>query len=154
MPNLNFLHLIFQGFPETIAFATFVFVFSNQRLEWKNIIFVSIIQMLTTYLIRMLPMTFGIHTIILIITLAIYVKAVTGVSFSTVLKVSALGMVVLAVVEIIVDLTLFEVLKLSVEQANSNTILWILIGWPQVIVLFLLAWLKESRRKKEEPVRF
>lgn len=154
MPQFTLIHLLFQGLPETIAMAVFVLTFSNFKLNWRLVLFLGLIQVFTTYFIRMLPLPFGMHTIILVITLSAYVKVATKISLYKALQGSALCIVILALVEISVDWLLFSFLGISFEEAMTNEALWILLGWPQILVLLGLTWLKIRSRKTQNSVSF
>jgi hypothetical protein len=63
--KIPILALIFQGIPEQIAVATLAFVIADIPLVWKRIIFIGIIVAFTSYILRLFPLTFGIHTVLI-----------------------------------------------------------------------------------------
>lgn len=94
MLHLSFLELIFRAIPESFALIFGMYIFSNARIKLLNYIILSLVFALATYLVRFLPITYGINTIIsifILIGLSIYVsnnnllKAVRGGILSIVL---------------------------------------------------------------------
>ncbi|NPV26782.1 MAG: hypothetical protein HPY81_04835 [Firmicutes bacterium] len=152
-PKMTLIHLLLQGIPETMGITAVALAFANLQLNWRIIIAVGVIEGLTIYLIRLLPIPFGFHTILLMITLPVFIKVATRQPFSSVLiRAGAIAVVIMAAVELLVIWPLFKLLNLSVEEANANTALWIITGWPQVVVLFGVAWLKDRHRRKCQSV--
>lgn len=87
MLHLSFLELIFRAIPESFALIFGMYIFSNIKIKLSNYIISSLILASSTYLVRFLPITYGMNTIISIIVLvglAIYInndnllKAVRG----------------------------------------------------------------------------
>ncbi|NPV26783.1 MAG: hypothetical protein HPY81_04840 [Firmicutes bacterium] len=97
-PKLTLTHLLLQGIPETMGTTAVALAFANLPLNWWIIIAVGVIQGLTAYLIRLLPIPFGFHTILLMITLPVFLKVATRQPFSSVLvRASVIAMLVLVV---------------------------------------------------------
>lgn len=94
MLHLSFLELIFRAIPESFALIFGMYIFSNIKIKLSNYIIISLVFALATYLVRFLPITYGINTIIsilILIGLSIYIsnnnllKAVRGGILSIVL---------------------------------------------------------------------
>ena len=133
--------LIIQGLPEQIAVMTLAFVFAKIRLEWKKIIIFAIIMTLTVYLLRMLPITFGIHTIVLLGLQFFFLIQFCQVHVLEALRACLISVLLLIMVEYIC-FTLFTVLfGISFETYMNDVTTRILISWPQVIVLFLISFI-------------
>lgn len=87
MLHLSFLELVFRAIPESFALIFGMYIFANINIRLSNYIISSLILASSTYLVRFLPITYGMNTIISIIVLvgvAIYInndnllKAVRG----------------------------------------------------------------------------
>jgi len=140
--QIPFLAWLLQGIPETIAVVTFITVLCTQKLEWRNILKVALVQAVTAYLVRLLPLTPGVHTIILISTTALYLTWLTQIRFPLAAVGSALAVSILFFIEVgfHFSLSLLGVGSFS-ELLYSNVWLRILVGYPQILFLFALAWL-------------
>ncbi|SHE43896.1 hypothetical protein SAMN02745218_00309 [Desulfofundulus australicus DSM 11792] len=75
------LALPVQDLPESIVMTMAVFALLGLPLEWRKIAAVALLQTVTN-LVRLLPIAFGMHTVILAISLAIYTRLFTGARFS------------------------------------------------------------------------
>ncbi|MEG1002341.1 MAG: hypothetical protein RSF37_02990 [Clostridium sp.] len=94
MLHLSFLELIFRAIPESFALILGVYLFSNITLKPGKYIISSLLFAASTYVVRFLPISYGMNTIISIIVLiviCIYIselnllQAVAGGIFSIVL---------------------------------------------------------------------
>ncbi|NPV93317.1 MAG: hypothetical protein HPY50_21365 [Firmicutes bacterium] len=141
MIKFDLTNLFFQGLPETIAIAALVCALIGQRLDWKKIFAVGVLQVLTIYLIRLLPITFGIHTFLGIFTLAIYSHLIYKHNLLNTIISSIVCIVLLMLLENLIQQPILLALDLTMEEANKNDLLWILMGWPQVIGLLAAALL-------------
>jgi hypothetical protein len=139
--EFNILTAFFQGLPETTAMTAVVYALTGLRFEWKSIFAIGLLQVITIYLVRLLPITFGIHIFLGIFTLAIYVYMFQKGSFLPVIKSSILTYLMLIVLEKAINTPILHMLNLSAVEACQNLPLWILLGWPQVIVIFVIALL-------------
>ncbi len=63
--NIRFLALVFQGIPEQIAIVPLAFVIAKVPIRWIEIIPIGIGLAFVAYVLRLLPITFGVHTIFL-----------------------------------------------------------------------------------------
>lgn len=67
MFNLTILEVFFRAIPEAMIFMMGMYLFSKTPLEKKEFFQLSAVQFLGIVLIRKLPISYGIHTILIII---------------------------------------------------------------------------------------
>ncbi len=149
--KIPLLALIFQGIPEQIAVVTLAFVLALVRLEWKKIVLSGVILASTAYLLRLLPITFGIHTIILMGLLFVLLIQFCQTPLLVALRVSLISYLALIIVEY-ANFTLLTFLDISFDIYFANVPTRILLGLPQVLILFILAFIilkvRAGREKK------
>lgn len=138
MPWITFL---FQGLPETIASTALCFALLKRPFKWSLIIKIGVLYGITAYLVRLLPISYGVHTIILIIILATLLVHFTKCELTKAFTTSMINSIILALGEVVFAETLLYILKISFEEAYANKWLWTLLGIPQVIMLFILAFI-------------
>jgi len=80
LPNIIYA-LLLQDLPESLVVVLFIFSILNLRLRDKKILFIAFLQAITN-LVRILPIAFGMHSVILIITLALYTRLFTKAQLS------------------------------------------------------------------------
>lgn len=148
--ELTVIKLVFQALPESIALISLSFAIIGLKLELKNVLMVGITQTIAAYLVRLANLTFGVHTVILIVILATLLNLIMKVKLSRSMLSALLSIVLLAVSETVLVLILLQVTGFQIEQVTQNTVIWILFGWPHIIFLFILAMLINIWRKKRK----
>jgi len=154
--KIPLLALIFQGIPEGIAVLTLAWVITKAPMEWKKIIPIAILLSLVSYGVRLLPITFGIHTIILIGLMFFALIFLGKISINPALIASIISMLGITVAEAGCLSLLMPLFGVTPEMLFTNTTIRILITWPQVLVLFGLAFAvykiratREIKRKQQ-----
>jgi len=146
--ELTISKLLFQAFPETLAIASLALALGGLKLELKSILFVGVLQTITAYLVRLLDLNYGVHTIVLIITLAFFLYIVLKIKLSRSLLAALLSIIILAVAETVLVTLILKIAGAEFTEVTENPTLWILLGWPQIIFVFLLALAINRWRQK------
>lgn len=141
------LSLLFQDFPESFIFALAVFALLRLRFDYKKIFIVAILQTFTN-LIRLLPLAFGMHTLILIITLSVYVRLVTKENMPKILGFSILVFVILVAMQAVYAEPLLNITNLSYDDVATSPLLRGVFCLPYEIVILGLAMFINKKNKK------
>ena len=141
------LSLLLQDFPESFIFALTVFAMLRLKFDYKQIFIVAILQTFTN-LIRLLPIAFGMHTIILIITLAVYVRLVTKESMPKILGGSILVIVIALAMQAIYAEPLLSITHLSYDNVSESPLLREVFCLPYEIVILGIALFLNHKNKK------
>lgn len=147
--QISFTTLIFQGIPETIAATTLAFVIANVELEWKKIIGLGCLFGLVTYFVRKLPITFGLHTIVLMVLFIITLSWLGRKSLVESIISTILTFLALVLVETVSTQVFFSLFNLSPNTVSKSSFLMIVSGLPAVIILFLLSIVITKIRKRK-----
>lgn len=129
---------VLQDYPESLVLTMTVFSLLNLRLQYKKILTIALLQALTNQ-VQLLNIANGIHTVILIISLGIYVKLFTKSLLSKTLLAVLIGVVIVAVVELSYALPLFKITELAYTTVYANPFLRSAFALPYEIVLLLVA---------------
>ncbi len=148
--KIPFLALILQGIPEQIAIVTLAFVIAKIPLEGKKIIPIGLVIAFSSYFLRLLPITFGIHTIIIMVLLFILLFKVGKSNINTSLIASLISFLTIIIVETICLSLLMPAFGVTSEILFTNTTIRILISLPQVLVLFVLAFILLKIRTRRD----
>lgn len=148
--QIPFLAVIIQGIPEQIAVVTLAFVIAKLPLEWRKIILLGITLALTSYAVRLLPITFGIHTILLIGLLFFLVFKFGQCALNTALIASLASFLTLIIVETISISALMYMSNLTPDTIFSDTTTRIIISYPQVLIVFFIAFVVRKVKSKRE----
>ncbi len=148
--HLSFLEFIVRGIPEAILFVLAVYIFSNTKLEIKKIIIASLILSVSTFLVRMLPISYGIHTILNIITLVLITSVVIKISIIDSIRSGILTAILMFICEGI-NMGLIQLIHGNeIEKIFSNPILKTVYGLPSLIIftiiILLYKFIKSNRK--------
>lgn len=139
--NIPLLALLLQGIPEQIAVVTLSFVIARIPLNWKKIVGIGLILAFLAYLIRLTPIAFGVHIIILVILLSSMLFKISNGNLSLSLIASLVSFLTLAFFEL-VSLSLSMLLfHLTPTELYTNELLRIILGEPHVIFLLIFTFL-------------
>jgi hypothetical protein len=141
--------MLFQGIPEQIAVATLAFVIAKIPFKWNKVILIGIILAFCAYVVRLLPIPFGIHLILLIVVLFIALLWLGKGDFSLSLIASLLSFLALVIFEYVCLSLLMPVFGLTQESLSTDLVKRIIIGELQVILLFITAFLLNKFYKKD-----
>lgn len=140
-----FLYILL-AFLEALGVFIFIFSFSKINYSKKELLIISLIYAIFTLLIRKLPISFGIHSLIFIsITggfLSYYYKQRLSIMLFSLITVFS----IIYVSELLVVLVISKVLLVNHEAILSKPLWWFLSGLPHILLLLLLAYLIKSRR--------
>lgn len=152
---LDFLRGVpFQDLPESLVMAMAVFALLRLPLEGRKIALVALLQTVTNA-VRLLPIAFGMHTVILTISLAFYVRMVTGVRISRAFWAVILCMLIVLGLELLYFIPLQKLSGLAYEEIVKSPALRGLFSLPYEVTLLILALVKDyyNRKAKEQAGR-
>lgn len=144
--KIPFLVLVLQGIPEQIGIVTLAFVIAKASLDWGKIISSGVFLAVSAYLLRMLPITFGVHTIVLIGFLFFILFKFAKVNLTTSIVTSIVSFLALIVFETVSLSILMPLFNITHDLFISNVIIRVLITIPQVLLIYLTAYLIKKLR--------
>lgn len=139
--NIPILALLLQGIPEDIALVTLSFVIARIPLNWKTIVGFGLILAFSAYLVRLTPLPFGLHTILILILLSSMLFKISNGNVSLSLIACMVSFLILCIFELTSVTLLMNVFHLTTTEFYTNEWIRILIGEPEVILLFIFAFL-------------
>ena len=139
--EITLVALLLQGIPENIALVTLAFVIARIPIKWNRIILIGTVLAVCAYGVRQLPIPFGIHMIANLILLFIFLIRQTKGDLSLSLISSLSSILALAILETVCSSLLMPAFGVTPKTLSPNSGIWILMGEPQVLLLFGLAFL-------------
>jgi hypothetical protein len=140
--------LLLQDFPESLVFTMAVFSLLNLRIKDKKVLAVALLQTLTN-LVRLLPISFGMHSVILVLSLAVYTRLFTRAQLSKVFLAVLLCFAVTAAAELIYARPLLNLTGLEYEEVFANPFLRAAFALPYMLLLLVLALGKNYYNQKK-----
>ncbi|MDI6606597.1 MAG: hypothetical protein QME65_05610 [Candidatus Omnitrophota bacterium] len=130
--------LLLQDFPESLVTTLAVFSLLNLHLRGKRTLYVAFLETLTN-LVRLLPIAFGIHTVILMVSLVIYTRLFTGARLSRIFAAVLVCFGISVAVQVAYFMPLLKVTGLTYETVFANPFLRAAFALPYEVILLLLA---------------
>ncbi|MGG7077154.1 hypothetical protein [Clostridium sardiniense] len=140
--HLSFFEFIVRGIPEGVLFIFAIHIFSNTKIKFKEFIISSLILAVSTFLVRTLPISYGIHTILNIIVLVIITNLINKISIIDSIRSGILTVILMFISEGI-NMGLIQLTRASeMERIFSDTILKTIYGLPSLMIftIILLAY--------------
>lgn len=142
--KIPFLVCLLLGLPECIAFSALVISLATGKLCWATILKIGIVQAVIVYIVRMAPFTPGVHIPILLTSQAIVVTVFSKIDIKKAIITSFLVFLFLFILEMSFNY-IYYMFGLTSEIISGKIFLRIIVGYPQVTVLFILAFLAIKR---------
>ncbi len=130
--------VVFLSFPEAILLTALGLWVIGARPRWYQIMLVGGVQSVSSYLIRQLPLVFGLHTVIYGITLALFVYVFIRLKFWIAFVSSILVLTFYIALESIILPEVIKIFNLSLPMILSDPWLRIKVFLPQALIVFIL----------------
>ncbi len=141
MLKISILEFILRTLPESCILILAGYVFSKRKIHKKNFCLSSMVLATVTYLVRILPIHFGVHTIILImayILVCVWINNIDTIKAISAVLVSASMLFVFEGINFYLLVNLF---KIKTEIAFNKPILKILYLYPSLILFGIVIFL-------------
>jgi len=134
MLKLTLLEVVFRSLPEEFIVILAIYVFSKTVINVKRYITSSLLYLIAVYTIRLLPIQYGVHTILNIIVLIILTVNINKISIIKSIQASVMTIILLFICEGINMFIVKYILKVNVVNMLSNTPLKILYSTPSLVI--------------------
>lgn len=139
-----------QGALEITGEIAFGLALAGIPFRWNIMALTGSVFTIIILVVRSLNLTFGLHTVLLVVLLTLFYALTTRLVPSTCLLISFCSVAVLITLELAVHELFFSVVKLPLDYVLSNHYLWVLLGMPQAVIMIALAVLISRLRKNKE----
>ncbi|MBE3580277.1 MAG: hypothetical protein IMW96_01355 [Thermoanaerobacteraceae bacterium] len=139
--------LLLQDLPESMLMAMVVFSLLNLRIWDRRVVLVGLLQTFTN-LVRLLPIAFGMHSVILIISISIYTRLFTRAQLSKTFLSALVCFALLGVTELIYVRPLLSFTGLQYEEVFADPFLRAAFALPDMMVLLAVALGKDYYNRK------
>lgn len=151
MLKLTWFEFIVRGIPEEFLFVLAIHAFSKIGIDLKKYVISGILTSIMAYLIRLLPIQYGIHSLLGLIMLIIAVSFINKIDIVKSIRGGIITFVLCFVFEGI-NLSFIQfILKKDLSNMMSNPIVKTLYGLPSLImfgVVVIIYYYILSKRKE------
>lgn len=138
MLHITILEIILRGIPETILLFLGVYIFSYTEISFKNLILSSLLLTAPLYLIRLLPIQFGVHTflnLLILILLSVYVNKISTVKA---ISASLISTIILFICDAASYLLIMLLFKNNLSNILQDPMLKILYSMPSLLLFSII----------------
>ena len=147
--KISLISLLIQGIPEQTAVVTLAFVIAKIPWKWNEVLPIGVVLAFCTYVIRLLPIPFGIHTILLLLILSVFLARLGKIDIGLSFFASLVTFLFLAIFEYSCMSLYMLFFGLTAEILLDDLVIRIVVGELHVILLFISAFLLKIYYKKK-----
>lgn len=147
MDHMPLLSLLLYSFPESLILFSYGFVLMGRNFKKNPIILASIISVLLSYLVRGLPIPFGVHTLIGVLIICILFIVICKFPVKQGIIASLAGLATLTALENIILYLIQVATGWSIPDMLAKGA-WVrsFIGYPQLMAWVLLTYFLYKRK--------
>ena len=138
MLRLTAIEFIVRTIPEAFIYIFAAYLLSNTRINLNRYIISSLLFAVSTFIIRMLPINYGVHTILVIIVETIILVSINKINVIQAIKSTIIMIICLFILETLNVLMLGLVLKDQLKEIMQDPILKIVYGLPSLICFMIV----------------
>lgn len=128
------LEFLVRAIPETFLFIFAVYAFSNTRLDIKKYLLSSVLMCILGFGIRLLPIHYGVHTILVLIFIIILTININKIDTIKTIQAGIITVILQFICEAINVLIIQYVFVVQVDRVFNNPNLKILYGIPSTLI--------------------
>lgn len=147
MLRLTAFEFVARVIPEGFVIMLAMIALSNIKLNVKKYIISSLLLAIYIYVGRMLPINYGIHTILDIFVMIIIICSINKADIILAIKASLITTIVLYIFEGLNVLLLSFIFKDNLEEIMSITTLKVICGLPSLICFAIITIIYYLRKK-------
>lgn len=150
MLETKFIELILRGFPETFIALLVSHLILRKPICKKDCIISSILFASVGFLIRLLPIHYGVHIILNVFTYIIILVNILKFNFNKAVSASIITFMLQITSEAINVFIINKFAKTDINVIFSNPICKIIYGLPSIIIMIMFSFLYYTYLKKRK----
>lgn len=151
MLQVSWFEFIVRGFPEALLFVFAVYTFTKTKVNLKKYSFSVILFWIIVYLIRFLPIQYGIHTLLSLIVLIIITNSINKIDVIKSIQAGIITFILGFVSEGLNAFFIQSVLEKDLSIISKDPILKTLYGLPSLVLfgIFTILYFINLKKRKE-----
>jgi hypothetical protein len=138
MLKISMFEFLLRGLPEAFLFVFAAFAISKTKLDLKRYLLASGTLALAAYVIRFLPIQYGVNTILNLFVLIVLMTIINKVDMITAIRTGVMIMIIEYICEGINVFLIQVILKIDMNYVFSNSELKVLYGIPSLAFFGLI----------------
>ncbi len=149
MLKITLLEMLLRTIPEGIIIAFAICVFSNEIINRKKIIISGLIFGICIYFIRLLPISFGVHSILLIMIYILISTYYNNIKILKTISSSILSIIILSFFELVNFYMLVDIFNIPINVFLTSPIKKTIAGYPSLLLFFIVIFLSYKFKYKD-----
>ncbi len=151
MLKLAMLEILARGIPEGVLFVFAAYLFSKTKFKFLNVIISIILYAVLIYIIRLLPIQYGVNTILTLMTMIVLFVVINKIEIIKSIQAGIIAIIIEFLCEGINIFFIQNVFKADINYIFSKPELKTLYGIPSllifglIILVYYILFLKKSR---------
>jgi len=141
MDNMTAFSVLLVAFPEAVLVAALGLLLVGIRPRWHQLVFFGIVQAGIAYLVRLMPVPFGLHSLLLAVGTIILIRLIMRLDWRLSSLAALFGLTVYVAIETAVSPLSLLVSGYSLVSVMESPTLRFLFFLPEALLLVLLIWL-------------
>lgn len=133
--------VLIRAIPEAIGTTLLTLTIIEEKKSVKDVLLVSILCGISAFIMRLLPIKFGIHILITLAMQVFIMNIVFKVKIQMLFKCVLICMIILMASEMLTIVFIQTVLKIDPKEVFANLTGILLAGLPSVLVLYLTTFI-------------
>ncbi|WP_125153538.1 hypothetical protein [Clostridium rectalis] len=138
MLKISLMEFFTRTIPESFLFVLTGYLFAKKNIDKKTYCTSSMVLAMCIYIIRMLPIHYGVHTIINIIICILIIATLNKIPVIQSITASLFAATILSICELVNFFILESILKLDIESMLNNSLTKVLNFIPSLILFALI----------------
>ncbi|MCR1935074.1 hypothetical protein ACQX0N_06105 [Clostridium tepidum] len=150
MLKLSVVEFVARAVPEAFLFIFAIYTFSHTRINKKRYLLSSLLMTIMIFIIRSLPISYGIHTILSIMVLVLLSYTINKIDVTIAVKSTIITIILQFICEGINIFIIQYVLKNDMNYIFNNSKLKTMYGIPSLIIFTCIVLLLYIRLLEKE----
>lgn len=154
MLRLTWFEFFVRAIPEQFLFVLAIHAFSKIRIDLKKYLLSGMLAAIILYLIRLLPIQYGVHSLVSLIILIVIVSYINKIDIIKSIRSGIVSFILCFILEGINVVFIQFVLKMDLNSIMNNHILKTITGLPSLIVFGIVVIAYYYRLSKREELQY
>lgn len=150
MLELRPIEFLLRGLPEGFLVVFAIYIFSKTEIDKKKYLITSIIFSLIIYIVRLLPISYGVHMILSLLILLLIIVSYNKIDVIKGVK-SIILIYLLQLISELINVFILNLMNIDLEVLSLNPVCKIILGFPSLIItaiIIYIVFIINKKRKK------
>ncbi|MDU5105361.1 hypothetical protein [Clostridium sp.] len=150
MLQLSPIEFILRGLPEGFLVIFAVYIFSKTKIDKKKYLVTSIIFSLIIYIVRLLPISYGVHMILSLFSLLLIIVFYNKIDVIKGIK-SIIFIYLIQLISELINVLILNIMNIDLEVLSLDPVYKNILGFPSLIITAIIIYIifrfNKKRRK-------